>query len=60
MEVVDTAYNEYVLCPDCEYSLGTFVSANQEFRCPRWGTKVKNVGVCKYYSGCKHGDTRNK
>lgn len=60
MEVVDTAYNQYVLCPDCEYGLGCFVSSNQEFRCPRWGTKVKNVGICKYFKRYNNADTRDQ
>ena len=59
MEAVDTAYNQYVLCPDCEYGLGCFVSSNQAFRCPRWGTDVKNVGICKYFKRCKNGNSEN-
>lgn len=55
MEVVNTAYNDYVLCPDCEYGLGCFVSADQEFDCPAWSVKVKNVGVCKHFKRCMNG-----
>ena len=56
MEVNDTAYNEYVLCLDCEHGQGCFVSSDQEFECPQWSGKVKNVGICKYYKRCNNGE----
>ena len=59
MDYNDTAYNQYVLCSDCEFGLNEFTSAAQEFKCPRWGDNVKNVGICKYYKRCDHGDSRD-
>ena len=59
MEINNTAYNEFVFCSDCEHGLGNFVSADQEFTCPRWGTPVKNVGICKYYKRIEDGKDTN-
>lgn len=48
MDVNDTAYNEFVLCSDCESGNADIVF-NSEYECPRWSTTVKNVGICKHY-----------
>ena len=48
MEAIDTAYNEFILCPDCE-SGNPDIVATSEFYCPMWSKEVKNVGICKYY-----------
>ena len=59
MDINDTAYNEYVLCLDCEYGQGCFVSPEQEFVCPRWQSKVNKVGICKHYKRLADGSTRS-
>ena len=60
MDVTNTACNDYVLCLDCEFGQGRFVAADQEFECPRWAAKVKNVGLCKHYTRCDHGNSGNQ
>ena len=62
MDINDTAFNDYVLCLDCEHGQGHFVSADQEFACPRWGkySKMKNVGICKYYMRCDDANSGNQ
>lgn len=55
----NTAFNDYVLCLDCEYGQGCFVSPDQEFDCSRWSSKVKNVGICKYYKRSENGKDSN-
>lgn len=59
MEINDTAYNEYVLCADCEHGQENFVAAEQSFKCPQWSVEVKNVGICKFYKRCENGNSEN-
>ena len=61
MDSNDTACNEYVLCRDCEHGRGSFISADAEFTCPRWGGdfKMKNVGICKYFKEFHDADSRD-
>ena len=55
MDVNDTAYNAFVMCSDCE-SGSNEVAFDSEYDCPRWGMKVKNVGICKHYRKAGAGD----
>jgi hypothetical protein len=59
MEASNTAYNKYVLCSDCEHGKDCYVDPDTEFDCMYYGSKVKNVGICKFYKRCIDGNDQD-
>ena len=52
IDINDSNYQGQCLCDTCRFKYFVKVKAkNTEVfcKCPKWGTHVQNVGVCKYY-----------
>ena len=62
MESNNTAYNQYLLCAECQFCpIRDSVTPDTKFYCRRAG-EVQKVGICKYFKrfGGSNGDYRDK